>query len=86
MTLTACGGGGSGGGTSSATTGNGSENTTEASPPQQQTKIDPMSMFAADESSEPVTMSNVDMSSLSDSDDDESMNAMLVNMTGTSSP
>lgn len=83
LTLTACGGGGSGGGAN-----NGNENTAEASPPEQSAKVDPISILSADEKSEPVNMSNVDMTSLSDEnvEDDETMNAMVSSITGTGKP
>lgn len=83
LTLTACGGGGSGSGV-----GNGSADTAEVTPAQQPANLDPMKLFTADEKSEPVDMSNIDMSSLSgdDIEDDETMNAMVSLKTGTSKP
>jgi len=80
LSLTACGGGG--GGSSTPSSDNASQNTTGQSSPEPQATATPASMLAADENSEPMEISNMDMTSMQESDleDDEAMNALVLSV------
>ena len=84
LTLTACGGGSGGSPDSNTANQSGSNQPTQTSQP----TATPMSMLAADEDSEPMEISNIDMTLMADSDaeDDENMSALLLDIAGTSKP
>lgn len=79
LSLSACGGGGGG---SNSSNDNASQNTTGQSSPEPQATATPADMLAADEDSEPMEISNMDMTSMQESDleDDDAMNALVLSV------
>ena len=79
LTVSACGGGGGG---SSSANDNASQDTTNPSSPQPQATATPESMLAADEDSEPMEISQMDMTTMQESDveEDDAMNALVLSV------